>query len=198
VGPSELKPAFTHEFSVTAVILRGANWTEEQVLAQLKRTAEIYVQCGMRMRQATLVTVDPPKPEFIDIDFQYTGRDKIMAAMMPLNTDRPAVFFLRSIDTGEAAYATPPGFTFPFPVPDSSRGTAVVSAKVLSKAYYDYYIHHTQNPTAHELAHILGTRGHNDDDQMNLLHFDGKKRNGALLPEQCAAFQRSKYVNRLN
>lgn len=195
VGPSG--PART--LNLTVVLLRGSGWTPEQAREHLAKTERIYAACGIRLGRSEVREADPEGP--VDVDWQscgtgileqgIRGRDLALAEALPPSTPRPVVFLVRSnVHNGSSAYACP---RFAVGSRSPLLDTAWITAKVHSRSYEEIVdrVDPDYDPIAHELAHLLGNRGHNSDSEPNLLHDDLDKRTSALLPEQCAAFSRS-------
>ncbi|MBI3550683.1 MAG: hypothetical protein HY078_16725 [Elusimicrobia bacterium] len=188
--PAASSARITHELPLTLVMFRNAGWTPETVRATVERTAEILSQCAIGIRRVTLVVADAPESS-PDIDAPGRGRDLRIGASIP-PSEKPVVFFVGKTHDGNAAWSFNRKYVELWRLDPRVLDTAWVSSEVLS-ASYRASRHPAYSPTAHELAHILGNRGHVEEP--NIL--SAFSPNDRITEEQCGAFRAYELARRL-
>ena len=186
-SPDASAVLFTHELNLTLVMFRHTGWTTELVKSQIERVAQIYSKCGILIRKATMIVTDAPQ-NWIDIS---SGRDLIIAKKTPV-TVKPILYFFRSSDDGTGAWAGPKFSTNNIAYVD----TVWISNDVNSDSYKALR-NPAYNPAAHELAHILGDRGHVQDGSKNILGDTLDTVDDQITPSQCDAFKKHPSVIKL-
>lgn len=182
-----LNKTFTHKLNLSLVMFRNTGWTSELIQTHLRQVGEIYAQCGIALGTAKLVIVNPPN-NWIDITL---SRDNQIAEMTP-NMSKPTLYFVRSSQEGDAAYAWNKDNCDNESRCDTAWITNDVNAPSRRQLFSDKY-----NSVAHELAHILGNCDHVTDGSANLLGNTVDKLNGTILPQQCNEFKKHKSVRKL-
>jgi hypothetical protein len=174
-------PSFTHHFDLTVVIFRDTDWRKKVVLKRLKKVADTYAQCGIRIGRLTFVTAGAPGGM---VDFgRPGGRDKSIALRLPPTVQKPVFFYFRSIPQYNA-YAWPE-HTDNDDVPDALKNTAWFSLSVAMplnrKIRHPNYV-----SEAHELGHILlDSLDHPQANGKNLMGERYDLVNDQLTAEQC-------------
>lgn len=185
-------------FNLSLVLIRGTNWTTEQVHEHLREVARTYVQpnCQIYLKEVYLVEVDPYKG-FLDIDWSSiylapsNARDVQIAKQIPEELPRPVAVFMRSSAQGSSAWANPKHRIRP-EIKPLLNFTFVMS--MVNTNSYKAKVPENYNPLAHELAHLFVDVGHNDFAEPNILSDDFAKINDVLLPEQCQRVLKSEMV----
>jgi hypothetical protein len=171
---------FTHQFNLTVVIFRHTEWTKKVVLRRLKRVADIYAQCGIKLGTVKLVVTGAPQGM---IDFHKPGhRDQKIAQLVP-PTPKPILFYFRSIPKLNA-YAWIQN-TDNDEIPEAIKNTAWFSLSVTMKL--NKKIRHSKYISeAHELGHIfLNSLEHSPKHAMNLMSDSHDHVNDQLTEDQC-------------
>jgi len=199
----------THVLDATIVMFRNSGWTRSQIEAHLKRTNEIYAQCGIRLGDIKLVETEAYQGK-IDINdrWNYEGDDLKIASATPLE-NRPVIYLMRRIMQVEGGYTNFEHFGF------SERNPKVANTIWLASIINteDYYYYHTSDDTgrnyllrrdpsynvvAHELAHLLADMGHETTiTEKNLLNGSASEVNDHLLPRQCEKFKANPLMRKL-
>lgn len=167
--------SFKGTLNLTLVIFNGTDWTEEEVITRLKKTARSYLQCEIKVT-AHLVTTDP-----------FLGRQSLdnyfMDALM-INVpekNRPILFYLGSTpDSAGLASSLYDEKNVP-----QTRGSAWFPADKKQKLVELYGDDFTAE--AHELGHILLEQDHVDIKlgERNFLAAGSKRSNNEITAEQC-------------
>lgn len=189
-GSSNSSVHFTHKLDLSLVMFRNADWTVEMVKASMTQAAEIYQQCGIRLDKATLVVVDAPEG-LVDIDKIWEGRDLAIAERIP-DLKKPIIYFVRSSQDGNNAWANPKYFVKNKALQD----TAWITAGVNSDSY-KYIRDPEYSPIAHEIAHLLGNRAHVGWGINNILGGRPNNTNAEITPEQCRDFKKYRAIKKI-
>lgn len=174
------KQIFTHKFDLTLVIFRESGWEKKVILKRLKKVADIYAQCGIKIGKIKFVTANAPDGM---IDFSRPGcRDQKIAQRVP-PTPKPILFYFRSIPKLNA-YAWVE-HSDNEEIPDAIKNTAWFSLSVAmilnKKIRHPNYI-----SEAHELGHILlDSLEHAPEGIENLMAENYDHVNDRLTAEQC-------------
>lgn len=174
------KRSFSHRFDLTVVMFRESEWRKKVILKRLKRVADIYAQCGIRIGSLKFVTAGAPGGM---VDFGHPGgRDSKIAQLVPA-TAKPIFFYFRSIPQFNA-YAWPE-HTHNDEIPDAIKNTAWFSLSVAMplnrKIRHPNYV-----SEAHELGHILlDSLDHAPEGVGNLMSERYDLVNDQLTEEQC-------------
>ena len=171
---------FTHTFDLTLVMFRETGWEKKVILKRLKKVADIYAQCGIKIGKIKFVRAGAPDGM---IDFSRPGyRDQKIALQVP-PTPKPILFYFRSIPKLNA-YAWVE-HSDNEEIPDAIKNTAWFSlsaAMVLNKKIR----HPNYVSEAHELGHILlDSLEHTPEGVENLMSDSYDHVNDQLTREQC-------------
>jgi hypothetical protein len=172
--------SFTHRFDLTVVMFRETDWRKKVVIKRLKKVADTYAQCGIRIGTLKFVTTGAPEGM---VDFgRPGGRDKKIADLVP-PTAKPIFFYFRSIPQFNA-YAWPE-HTGNEDIPHAIKNTAWFSLSVTMplnrKIRHPNYV-----SEAHELGHILlDTLDHTPEGLKNLMAERYDLVNDQLTEDQC-------------
>ena len=189
---------FTHTLSLTFIMLRNSDWTEESVREQLTRIAVVYLQCGIKISGAELIIVDSPLAQK-SVDVSWVGRDdELIAKATPRSSHKNVrVFLFRSEADSmkhdmkrKFAYAYYPKDNFGWDPLDNTVWISSIADDILRKSYSSDY-----SSLAHEVTHILCKCGHIDSEEKNLMNKISYYLNGDLTPKQCEQIKRSKFLN---
>jgi hypothetical protein len=159
-----------HELLVGVVILDGAGWGRDEVLAGVFGMAALLAQCGIRLAGIDLAEVGVP-PAYLDLD---TPRSRELAAAV--DAQRPALFFIR--DTRHQ-----PAFDAEAIGRGNSRSRPEMADSVwVTRAAPDLPV-----VLAHELAHVLANSGAHVDLPGNLMRDESDPAHTHLSGWQCTA-----------
>lgn len=201
----------THLLDLSIVLFRNSGWTKAVIEAHLKRTNEIYTQCGIRLGEIKYIETDAYRGK-LDINERWSalGDDYLISKATPIE-ERPIIYLMRSIlpkRGTEGAFANIPNFWVELePV---VQNTIWLSNIINSESYGSYrdmdvdgksYLK-TRDPSynvvAHEIAHLLGNMGHETEiKEKNLLNGDSDSLNDQLLPRQCESFKKSPLLRKI-
>lgn len=174
---------------LTAVILRGSNWSEARAMRHLRRTASTFAACGVALEPVTLVRAKTPDGRHdLEMTPQHpragTPEDVYrIAGLLPSSARWPVAFFVgrlrgdpalaRSYGKGEVA----PGQEKLYPY----MNTAWMAYKAhwIERRDEDY------SSLAHELMHLLCECGHIPGETPHLMHVYRNMLSSRILPEQC-------------
>lgn len=176
--PSEVK--FTHEVTINLIAFRETTWTAPIIEQSMSRVAEIYAQCGIKIKSPTLYIVTAPDKK---IDLTPSEEQQVITKF-PL-PHRPVIFFVNSFEDGAPAHAYGQAICSERP---SRCDTAWITRYVKSD-YYKELRDPNYSPIAHELGHIFGNRGHVSG-YKNMLADTSDLVNDHITPEQCDAFKK--------
>ena len=181
---------FTHSFDLTLVMLRGTGWSKKVVLQRLKKLADIYAQCGVRLGQVKFVEAGAPGGL---MDFGNPGCGDVEIAQKVPPTFRPVLFYFRSIPKYNA-YAWPES-TGDEDVSEALKNTAwfslSVDMKLNTKIRHPKYV-----SEAHELGHILlDSLAHARVGEANLMAESYEYENDHLTADQCGKIKEHRLVN---
>lgn len=179
---------FTHAMDLTMVTLRNAGWDKDIVQQTIQRVAEVYEQCGIKVRTAKYVEVNAPRNI---VDVSYRENDDTRLARMTPPDNQPTLFFVRSNVEGNTAYAWNEASVGP---PRSN--TAIITSQVNTSGYKEIRTP-GYSPTAHELAHLFCNCSHRSDETPNILAGNAYLVNSNITQEQCATFKNSSLVKEL-
>jgi len=213
ITDTTLTQPITHVLDTTLVMFRNTGWTQTQVEAHLKRTNEIYAQCGIQLGTVKLVESDAYQGR-LDINQRWTGMDddddRIISKATPI-AERPVIYLMRDIlprSHRETAYTNYHDFKDTFPL--TVRDTIWISSFIESDQYPIFHtvdqegrnILATRDPSydvfAHELAHLLGNMGHEMNiKEKNLLNGSPSEVNGNLIPRQCELFKKNPLLRKI-
>jgi hypothetical protein len=185
----------THFMDLSFFLFNNTSWTQEKVLAHLRKIAATYNQknCQILIRQAVIIMADPYNG-ITNVDWatvyldtpSFTGTDLEIAKHLPPEVPKPAIFLMESSSQGYSAWSAPRAVTI-----NSFRkplmNTVWVSHRI-ETGYGDQSLKPTDDydPIAHEIAHVLGNFAtHTIDDEPNIMNDDITKVNGTILPYQC-------------
>ena len=173
------------EIKTIKMDLKISGWTPEILKNSMRRVAEIYSQCGIKIDHVKLVVVDAPD-QLVNVD----SFEK-MVSKIPV-TPRPTLFFTRERLENDAA-----GHAYTMDK-ENLFGSVTVNtawiAGIVNTAYHkNLHIEQKQegySTVAHELAHLLANSEHiNSDDGMNLLGGSPEQQNSHIRREQCDAMK---------
>lgn len=181
---------FTHSFDLTLVVFRGTGWSKAVVLRRLKKVADIYAQCGVRLSQVKLVEARAPGGV---IDFFSPGLGDTGIAQKVPSTFRPVLFYFRSIPKLNA-YSWPED-TEDENVADALKDTAWISLSAAmdlnTKIRDPKYV-----SEAHELGHILlDSLAHAEVGEANLMAESYEYENDHLTADQCRKIKEHRLVH---
>jgi hypothetical protein len=199
----------THALDATIVMFRNTGWTLDQISAHLRRTNEIYAQCGIRLGDVKLVESDAYQGKLdINARWDYEGDDLVIAKATPIEK-RPVIYLMRKIMAYEGGYTNFEDFEFSKQNPDVAN--TIFLANVINTE--EYYFYHTAdesghefylrrdssyNVVAHELAHLLADMGHETTlKEKNLLNGAASEVNDHILPRQCEKFKSNHLIRKL-
>lgn len=171
---------YSHQIEITPIVFRDTSWTAEIVEVSLSRVAEVYSQCGIKILAPTLFLVDALNNK---TDLTMEQEQEVVNAM-PLK-QRPLIYFLNGFEDGSPAHAYGIDNCKDTPLKCNS---AWISRYVKSD-YYKELRDPNYSPIAHELAHILGNRGHVSEVK-NILADTPDLVNDQITEEQCQAFKK--------
>jgi len=171
---------FTHVMELTVVNLRGSGWDEQLIKKTISRAAEVYVQCGIKIKNLTYIEADPPYDR-VDIS-EEKNQDGALAKLLPISS-RPVVFFIRSQIEGKTGFAWPKEFADP-PI----QNTAFITSEVNTFEYREKR-EKGYSPTAHEIAHLLGNCEHIEGEEYNILSKYFNRVSSNITDEQCSTFK---------
>jgi len=194
----ELAAKAKHGFNLTVLNFRGTGWHQEHLLEHLRAVADTYLSdtCRIALQSAWVVTADPFKG-IMDIDWASVypappgAKDLVLASAIPAEAPRPVVGLMRSSAQGSTAWAHPKGRASGKTLP--LKNFVWLMGRVNTESYRSK-IPVGYNPLAHELAHIFGNTGHNNDPENNILHDDHNKVSTRILDHQCISFLKSEVV----
>lgn len=197
----------THILDGIIVLFRNTGWTKEVIEAHLKRTNEIYAQCGIRMGEFQFIESDAFQGK-LDIQerWNYDGDDLLISKATPAQK-RPVIYLMRDILPGNSG-AREGAFTnivnFWVPLAPIAQNTIWISNIINNESYGQYHdmtddgksVLKTRDPSynvvAHEIAHLLADMGHETElKEKNLLNGSSELLGEHLLPRQCERFKKS-------
>jgi len=159
----------THSLRLTLVVLEGAGWQHEEVVAVAFAAAGLLSQCGVRLESVERLRVVTP-PSYLDL---YTPLSRKLAAH--LSPPRPTIYFVR--DTRQQ-----PAFDAEAVGRGNSRNRPEMADTVwVTRAAQDLTI-----VLAHELVHVLSNNGEHVELRDNLMRDESAPGNTRLTEEQCA------------
>lgn len=167
VGRSAVSPS--HHLSLTLAYLEGDGWAPEAILAALRESAQILVQCGVALARAELVRIDAPARyhQF------FTPVSRELARVLPL--PKPAIYFVADTRQRPAFDAEAIGRGNSWPRPE------LADTVWITRAAADLGI-----VLAHELSHVLMDSGEHSGAPGNLMREDTAPENTRLSEAQCA------------
>lgn len=181
--PTESKIAITHEATFSVILFRNAGWDYEKVRAAFQKAAEIYAQCGIRLRLTTVVETE----SFEGVELDLNQVRKVTDATPP-NLPKPWIYFLsQPLGTGgkvENAYA----FTRAVGAIHSHYDTIWMGSYTLT-SHYKLDRDPSYSPLAHEIAHVLGDYDHVTGVRNILTGDPVGFANDKITAEQCAKFK---------
>ena len=184
LDPVESKVSMTHEATMTAILFRNAGWSEVKVRQAFQRAAEIYAQCGIRLRAPKVIIAD--SPEGVELDLQQVRR---ITDATPANLPKPWIYFLsQPLGVGgklENAYAFGRNVGL-----INSHYDTVWMGSYTTTSHYKFDRDPSYSPLAHEIAHVLGDYEHYPGPEKNILSGDHLGiANDKITAEQCAKFK---------
>lgn len=195
--PVQQARKYTHEFGLTVFITRGSGWELEEVIPRLRKAAEIYSKCQVRIGRVKVVTARLPgnvqrvggQPS--ELSLGSPNEVQVITKHLP-STTRPILFYVNGTDEENLngpAFAVLGGHE-KFPWADY---TAWISRAVAFKDPIDGFPPNNRTE-AHELAHILFKSLHVSDGSMNLLAEDKTKRDETVTTSQCKKLRNHELV----
>lgn len=184
---------FTHSLDLTLVMFRRTGWHKKMILPRLRKLADIYAQCGIRLGQVKFVETGAPGDL---IDFSRPGAGDVEIAQRVPPTFKPILFYFRSIPKFNA-YAWPEN-TDNEDVAGALKNTAWFSLSVAMKL--NIKIRHPNYVSeAHEVGHILlDSLEHTDIGVANLMAGRFEYENGEITSGQCTKIKEHPLVKPIN
>ena len=204
----QAQPLVTPSFGLklVSVIFRTSGWSAPEIIARTKDLTETLSQCGVKLTQSKLITVDPI-PGFTKFDGQVrlapdyfddpNKKEATVSKMLP-GSRRPVIFYVQAINT-DTAYANLAEAQAP-----GNMNLPMLDTIWISKAIT--YSEHKFNPRysveAHELGHVLGKLQHIYPPKLpgaktNLMAADLYKGSPKLEASQCEKILRSELLDRI-
>ncbi|WJJ96525.1 hypothetical protein [Algibacter luteus] len=172
---------FTHDMDLILVNLRGSGWDKELIIKTIQKTAEVYEQCGIKIKNVKYIEAYSPIEK---LDISYNDYDHYKFGYKLPVANRPVLFFIRSNVEGKTATTFPSDKETP-PI----SNIAFITFEV-NKNEYKLERPEGYSPTAHELAHILcGCSEHNKIKKSNILTNYYDLRDNTITKEQCVTFK---------
>ena len=170
----------THRLALTLATLDGAGWSADDIQSAVRRSAQIFAQCGVALVKAELVRISAP-PRFLDF---HTPASRELARALPLG--KPAIYFV-------AGTLQRPAFEAEAIGRGNSRSRPELTDTVwIMRGARDLGI-----VLAHELAHVLMNSGEHVAEQGNLMREDTAPGNTRLSNAQCALLRDTGSANGL-
>lgn len=169
----------SHHLSLVLAYFEGS-WTPEVIHSAVRRSAQIFAQCGVEIAKAELVRLDAPA-RYREFD---TPTSRELARALPL--PRPTIYFVA--DTRQR-----PAFDAEAIGRRNSRTRPELSDTVwVARGARDLDI-----VLAHELAHVLMDSGEHSQEPGNLMREDTAPQNIILASAQCARLRGTATANGL-
>jgi len=159
----------THSLRLTLVVLEGAGWPHEEVVAAISAAAGLLGQCGVRLESVERLRVET-LPIYLDL---YTPQSRKLAAH--LSPPRPTIYFVRATRQQPAFDAEAVGRG------NSHNRPEMADTVWVTRAAQDLTI-----VLAHELVHVLSNNGEHVEIRGNLMRDQSTPGNTRLTEEQCA------------
>lgn len=185
--------SYTSRFNLTVVVLRKSGWESEEVLQRLKRVAEIYSQCGVKLGKVTLVEGDSPFGGR-EVSREWDESSEMISKALPTSVERPVLFYIGAEEGYLTGFSAPKYFVRDFlqdpsdPLLDTAWVTSATKTMEYKKGRDSAY-----STEAHELGHILTDAGHVMGSR-NLMAADKDYVNDKLNPKQCETIHKSPLV----
>jgi hypothetical protein len=159
----------THSLGLTLILVEGAGWKRQEVLAAVAIASGWLGQCGLRIESLELMRVSVA-PDYLDL---FTPRSRELAASLaPVS---PAIYFVRETRQRPAFDAEAVGR-------GNSRSRPEMTDSVwVTRAAPDLAV-----VLAHELVHVLSNSGDHVALDGNLMRDESDPRNIQLTEGQCA------------
>ena len=183
VKPLEGIP-LTHEFSMTAIVLRDSLWSVPEVSTRLNRVAQMYAQCGLKLDTLKIVEVTPPAS--LELTKVVTAENATkLAEITPTPITKPLMYFIKYLRTDPES--TPPAVSLGVKedIRPALQNTSYISSEAKRATFERRARRFGASIEGHELGHVLTNGGHWDDGKDNFLSGKQDAVNGLILPEQC-------------
>jgi hypothetical protein len=179
------------------VMLRSSTWYEDLVREHLEMIARVYAQCGVAVKEATLVEVDPPQGRTRFLRYPPSGTRSALndwVATTPIK-DRAVFYLFRGFEDEEddRAYSEA---TWEDGKSDPALANSVLLPSGVNLAKYrEERAASPYSVAAHELLHILTRQGqHENDAVQNLLNI-WRTRTDFIRPTDCSRILRNALVD---
>ncbi len=195
VKPTNNIIQFTHHFFITNIIFRNSGWTKNDVLRNMKKSAEIFSQCGVLLSGYSIILTDPVYPQesysIWEKGSDGVTHDETILRKLSGDFEKPLIIYVTENTEGLPAYS----WTAEQSKTQQLANTIWVSRQVLDQHKVHQVDGKDHNLIAHELAHILL----NEEDQNfpNLLSGKYLFSNNELTVEQCEELKHSPLVSEI-
>ncbi len=159
----------THALRLTLILLEGAGWERQEVLAAVATASGWLGQCGLRIESLEFMRVSV-SPDYLDL-FTPLSRE-LAASLAPVP---PAIYFVRETRQRPAFDAEAIGRR------NSRRRPEMTDSVWVTRAAPDLAV-----VLAHELVHVLSNSGDHVALDGNLMLDASDPRNTRLTEGQCA------------
>lgn len=172
-------------------------WSDQEVSDRLRDISQIYLQCGLRLREIQLHERPDLQPGRLSRFEPHSPDGYLTFGMSVTDLPRPLMFLIDNFaDTAEASAFALADYTLKIgePPPAQLFNTIWMPDYVNSAKYNQDRQRSPYSVMAHELLHVLTLEGqHNGDPEPNLLS-TWRKRNNRISAEQCAQVAQSELV----
>lgn len=192
-------PTLPYQLDATVVFARQTPWTEARAIRQIRRTADIFEPCGIRLGRVRLARLplerDQRRIDIAQAD-PVTGVPAVVAnlsARLAPTTPYPAAFLIADVAGTES-----------LAVSYRAGDQGGPGAPYLNTAWIGYRAHwlprrdRAYSVLAHELAHLLCRCGHTAGPAAHLLHSARNFLAAKVLPEHCQMLVSSLMVTATN
>lgn len=185
-----------YDLDYTVVIVKDSGWEKNEVIERIKKTAQIYKQCGVSTSKVKIVEFDG-SDSLKEIDQEGTGPFGYLRRVMYATSDlpKPQLFYVKKnlfrvlgikVDISNSNWGDD--------VSSIKRGTAFLSHSVTEPSYLQIINNWggTYHPDAHELCHIACHTDHDYQHPGGLMSFD--QLTSYMNPELCQKLRNGPYT----
>jgi hypothetical protein len=173
-------PAGSHRFQLALAYLDGSGWTPEPIVAAVRESARILMQCDVTLENAELLRIGAPD---LFRDFS-TPTARALARALPLG--KPAVYFVAGTRQRPAFEAEAVG-----------RGNSGSRPELQDTVWITRGTRDIGIVLAHELVHVLMDSGAHSDEPGNLMREETAPGNTLFSEAQCVRLRATGAANGL-